>query len=261
MDVTCYTHQSGKLPKGFDGFRAVQVSDLHDSVFGEGQSKLLFETQKLCPDIIVITGDLIDRNRTSNIKTSMEYVLGAVNIAPVYYVPGNHEKRWGRYAELRGRLLDAGATLLENKKLSLSRGGGSVTIAGMMDPYFFEPENEEDKDGYTARFAKGLRELLPPEEDDSFRLLLSHRPELFPIYAKCRIDFTFTGHAHGGQFRLPLIGPLYSPAQGVFPKYTSGIYHRGASAMAVSRGLGNSVFPIRIGNPFELVCVTFQNGQ
>ena len=258
MDVTQYTYKSKKLPKEFEGFKVVQVSDLHDSVFGEKQSELLYETEKLSPDVIVVTGDVIDRNRTENLESSMQYIQQAVGVAPVYYVPGNHEKRAGIYPLLRERLIKAGVILLENQKLALVRGQGKITLAGMMDPFFFLPQDEKEPDNSLALFTQTLQKLLPQTEDGEFRMLLCHRPELFSLYTQCHIDFTFTGHAHGGQFRLPLIGPLYSPMQGIFPKYTSGIYQKGEYAMVVSRGLGNSVFPIRIGNSFELLSVTFQ---
>ena len=243
------TVQSAGLPTAFDGARIAHVSDLHNASFGEDNQTLLQLLRQSQPDIIAITGDLLDSRRT-DVETAARFVEQAVQIAPVYYVTGNHESRIPQaFAQLEERMAAAGAQILRNQSLYWEREGQRVQLIGLDDPSFLVQESQlEDH-------------LHSLQNEDCYQILLSHRPELFDVYAAAGVDLSLTGHAHGGQFRLPLIGPLYSPAQGVFPKYTSGIYHRGASAMAVSRGLGNSVFPIRIGNPFELVCVTFQNGQ
>lgn len=100
------------------------------------------------------------------------------------------------------------------------------------------------------------RALEPLIEEDTYTILLSHRPELFDTYAASQVDLVFSGHAHGGQIRLPLIGAVFAPNQGFFPKYNAGIYRKDRTQMIVSRGLGNSIFPIRLNNRPELIAAT-----
>lgn len=160
-----------KIPEPFSGFRIVQVSDLHNAEFGADNQRLLTMLESTNPDIIVLTGDLVDSSHT-DIEVSLAFARQAVRIAPTYYT-----------------------------------------------------------------------------------VLLSHRPELFDIYVEGGVDLVLTGHAHGGQFRLPVIGGVVAPGQGVFPKYDAGLYTEGSTNMVVSRGLGNSVIPFRVNNRPEIVVV------
>ncbi len=158
LTVSEFTVVSAKLPLSFSGFRIAQISDLHNAEFGDGNKKLMQMLEKTEPDIIVITGDIVDSNRT-----------------------------------------DA--------------------------------------------------------DDGAYTVLLSHRPELFDAYVNCSVDLVFSGHAHGGQFRLPFIGGIVAPGQGFFPKYDSGAYTKNGTTMIVSRGIGNSIIPIRFNNRPEIVIV------
>ena len=243
IDITHISCRSVKLPDLFDGFTILHVSDLHNRMFGDAQSLLIRYSEEIAPDIMVITGDLIDRRRT-DIDTAIVYVEAAVHIAPVYYVPGNHELRLGRYNELSQRLIDCGVHVLNNRGENIVRGNGSVALLGAKDPTFISD------DAYNETIEK-----LANRACADYKILLAHRPRM-DIYCKHDIDLVFSGHAHGGQFRLPLIGGLYAPEQGVFPKYTSGMHTENGTSMVVSRGLGNSLFPIRLFNRPELVVVT-----
>lgn len=243
LTQTTYTK---KVPKGFDGYKILQVSDLQNKCFGQNQERILEKIRNAAPDIIVITGDLIDRNRT-NLDTAMIFVEGAVNIAPVYYVSGNHEHQSGYFEELAEELTEAGVTVLENGKSVLQKNGDMIELIGLADkrvnPYYQEV----------------LATLLKGSEEDAFQILLSHRPELFEAYVASGVNLAFTGHAHGGQIRLPFIGGIFAPNQGFFPVYTSGVYQKKNTAMVVSRGLGNSTFPFRIFNRPELVMITLRH--
>lgn len=236
------------VPGGFDGYKILQVSDLQNKVFGKNQEKLLRKISTATPDLIVITGDLIDRNRT-DLDVAMEFVEGAVTIAPVYYVSGNHEHQSGCFDELAEKLTDAGVIVLENGKSIIERNGDTMEIIGLADkrvnPYY----------------AQVLSTLMKGADENSFKILLSHRPELFETYVENGVHLAFTGHAHGGQIRLPFIGGIFAPNQGFLPTYTSGIYEKENTAMVVSRGLGNSTFPFRIFNRPELVMVTLEYGN
>ncbi len=245
--VTRSQYVSPKLPDAFDGFTIVQISDLHNKSFGKDQQRLLRRVREIAPDIIVVTGDLIDRRRY-DLDMAMTFIEGAVGMAPVYYVPGNHEALSGKYDVIRERLTQAGVTVLDDASVALKKSGGSIFLFGISDPDFYA-------DGAAAT----ARQLGAWSEADGFKILLAHRPELFSLYAENKVDMIFTGHAHGGQIRLPGIGGLFSPDQGFFPAYTSGSYQSVASTMFVSRGLGNSIFPFRVFNRPEVVAVTLRS--
>lgn len=252
--ITEIAYQSDKVPQAFDGFVVVQVSDLHNKRFGAGQNVLLSKVEALSPDMILVTGDLVDRRRYE-LTPAMEFIEGALQIAPVIYVPGNHEAWSGRYDEVRQALLDAGVTVLENASYTFARDDDELVFLGARDPDFLTQNYAQGTDtSEICAFLNGWK------EEDGLKILLSHRPELFDLYGKNRIDMVFSGHAHGGQIRLPFIGALYAPDQGLFPKYTSGRYEQGQTSMFVSRGLGNSLFPLRVFNRPELVCVMLQAG-
>lgn len=236
------------VPPSFDGFRILEVSDLQSKSFGRSQQRLLELSAAAEPDIIVITGDLMD-GHSKELEPAMEFAEKAVDIAPVYYVSGNHEWLSGRYDELCGRLEAAGVTVLDNGHKALEKDGEFIELLGLKDPTF-----EGD-----AAFEAELKKLA--DETFGFHILLSHHPEYIDAYAENRMDLVLSGHAHGGQIRLPFIGGLFAPEQGWFPKYTSGLYEVGDTSLVVSRGLGNSVFPLRVFNRPELVVVTLRSAR
>lgn len=239
---------SADIPESFSGFRIAQVSDLHNAEFGEGNSRLLNLLAEAKPDIIVITGDLIDSRRT-NIQVALDFAEQAVEIAPCYYVTGNHESRIRKFDELEAGLREAGVTVLRNEAVFLERGGERIRLIGLDDCTFFPGSNGNE----TVLAMEDMLQTLTGEE---YTVLLSHRPELIGIYGRNAVDLVLSGHAHGGQFRIPFVGGLYAPDQGFLPEYDCGLYVSGSVTMAVSRGLGNSAFPLRLNNPPELVVVT-----
>lgn len=200
-------------------------------------------TKDADPDIILITGDIIDSG-DPDIEAAMDYVDTAVQIAPVYFVAGNHESRSGLYTVLSERLIAAGVILLDNQSVYLEKGDEQIAITGIQDPDFFKSD---------SAFIDTLATL---ENPDCFSILLSHRPEMMEQYAEDGYDLVFAGHAHGGQIRFPFMSGIYAPDQGFFPEYSSGMYTVEDTSMIVSRGLGNSIIPLRIFNQPELVLVT-----
>ena len=237
------------LPNSFDGYRIVQVSDLHNNVYGMGQSYLLAKIREARPDAIVVTGDLIDRN-TKNVDNAMLFINGAVDIAPVFYVTGNHEASVGKqYKELVLRMNEAGVTFLDNDAVTVISEEDVITLAGVRDPAF--DWSKPDAKIVDDEIKKALAEV----SDTQVTVLLSHRPELIKTYSENGIDLVLTGHAHGGQIRLPFIGPIYSPSQGLFPKYTSGLYEEGGTKIYVSRGIGNGIAPLRFNDGPELAVI------
>ena len=252
LELNTYTVGSKELPDAFDGYRIAQVSDLHNAEFGDGNQRLLDMLREAEPDMIAITGDLIDSRKT-NIAVALAFAEEAVKIAPCYYVSGNHEARVSEYRELKAGLEAAGVTVLDDARVEIEISGKSITIIGVNDPSFLADYLTSD----AAVMDRKLSELS--SEDASFTILLSHRPELFDTYAAHEMDLVLTGHAHGGQFRLPLIGGLIAPNQGLFPKYDDGLYSEGNTNMIVSRGLGNSIIPFRFNNRPEVVLIELKS--
>ena len=245
--ATQVTVASGALPEAFEGFKIAHVSDLHNAVFGRKNEKLLSLIRAAKPDIIAITGDLID-SRHTDIDSALAFVEAAAEIAPVYYVTGNHESRLD-FDEIEPRLIAAGARVLRNEAEDIGRGGERIRLAGIDDPSFIRTGGTAEE-----RAAAELEQL--GDGGGTFTVLLAHRPELVEVYAEYGAGLVLSGHAHGGQVRLPLLGGLYAPGQGLLPEYDSGLYSLGETQMVVSRGLGNSVAPLRVNNRPELVIVT-----
>lgn len=249
LQLNTYTVSSEELPSVFDGYRIAHVSDLHNAEMGDGNEKLLAMLREAEPDIIAITGDMID-SRNTNVAVALAFAVEAMLIAPCYYVTGNHEARVSEYDELKAGLEACGVVVLENKRAKIELSGETITLLGVDDPSF----NTDYLVGDSASVVSNtLAEIST--EDDGFTVLLSHRPELFDTYVESGMNLVFSGHAHGGQFRLPLIGGLAAPNQGLFPKYDSGLYTDGDTNMIVSRGIGNSIFPFRFNNRPEVILV------
>ena len=249
LELNTYTISSQRLPTAFDGFRIAQVSDLHNAEMGENNEKLLTTLHEANPDIIVLTGDLIDSRKTK-VDVALDFVENALQIAPCYYVTGNHEARVQEYTALKEGLTSLGVEVLENARTEVELSGEKITILGVDDPSF--QENYLFGDAETVM--RGELSTLT-SETDGFTILLSHRPELFDIYVEFGIDVVFSGHAHGGQFRLPFVGGMFAPNQGFFPKYDGGIFTQDKTNMVVSRGVGNSIIPFRINNKPEVILI------
>lgn len=246
ITVSRYSVSPSGLPESFDGYRIVHVSDLHNKDFGE---KLINRISALKPDMIAVTGDIIDSYSTKT-EVAVEFIRQAADIAPVYYTTGNHENRLPEeYALLRAEMERAGVIVLDGKTVEIEKSGERISVSGIDDLTFFGSSVlGENK----IMFDKSLSSVAQ-QAGDNVKILLSHRPELFDVYGKNGFDLVLSGHAHGGQIRLPFIGGLFSPGQGFLPEYTEGIHKSGETSMVVSRGLGNSFFPFRIGNRPEIV--------
>lgn len=257
-DLRCshYVFRSPKVQGPLDGFRIVQVSDLHNHEFGRRSCRLLALIEAQQPDLIVLTGDLVDSYHPGDAKT-LAFVGAASKLAPCYAVTGNHEHRMSRerLKAFVSALEKAGARVLRNEAVEL--GPHTTDEAGNPSARgYFRLIGVDCQQGRTATLQK-LMEKRDPEE---LNILLSHKPHYAEFYEKSGVDLVFSGHAHGGQWRLPLVGGVFAPGQGVMPRYTAGMYRLGKTVMCVSRGLGNSSFPLRIGNKPELVRVTLRNG-
>lgn len=239
LETTHYTYEAEQLGVDLDGYRIVQISDLHNAKFGKNNQKLVDRIRECAPDMIVLTGDLVDSNHT-NVDRAVQFVDEIVKICPVYYVTGNHEYWLDTYEneKLMDGLASAGVVILDNQVVEISRGDAKFRLVGLDD----------------KSLADGTLEALLSDEKE-LTVVLAHEPQYLARYAGTGVDFVLSGHAHGGQFRLPFVGGIVAPDQGFLPEYTAGEYYMNGTEMIVSRGLGNSVIPVRLFNYPEIVCV------
>lgn len=240
LSISNYNITNDKIPSAFNDYKIVQISDLHNTRSKTLTDALIKEIKRQEPDMIVITGDLIDCQKY-DLQSALDLIEEIKNVAPIYYVPGNHEAGSGKYEDITSCLAEKGVHVLDDTYDTITINNDSFDILGVSDPAFY-PSYLSDQMG------AALEDILEGIEDGNFKLLLSHRPELFDVYTEYDIDLVLSGHAHGGQIRLPFIGGLVAPNQGLFPKYTSGEFKQNDTTMIVSRGIGNSVLPFRIKN-------------
>lgn len=271
------------LNPSFDGFTIAQISDLHStSAFLTGDpinpecDRLIKILEKINPDICAITGDLYDsRNPKPELLFAQAKRLAA--IAPTYMVSGNHECRPSHDPNAREQTIDqdqyrfcstnldqlipslaqTGVKLLDDDFVILTRGNEHIALMGLRDPLGLSADRYVASQSHLVDRVHQQERTLGTQ---LIKVLLSHRPEQIRSYATMGVDLVLTGHAHGGQWRIFGLGGLFSPNQGLFPAYTSGIHRctrpdAQEMTMVVSRGLANSSFPLRINNRVELVVV------
>ena len=216
LEVNHITITDEEIPSEFSGMKIAHVSDLHNKDFGNA----LFEkVSKEQPDLIAVTGDLIDGNFPDT-DVALETIEKLCEIAPVYYVTGNHEaSRFDLYSELALEMEAAGVKLMDNQELSLERKGQTIHMIGLEDPNFINSALS-----FEAKYQQMHSELARLSNSSDYQILLSHRPEEMASYVEEEIDLVLSGHAHGGQIRLPFIGAIVAPGQGFFPKYSVGAY-------------------------------------
>ncbi|MBE6148538.1 MAG: metallophosphoesterase [Firmicutes bacterium] len=251
LEVSNYNIKSKKLPNSFEGYKIAHISDFHNTKYGKLKKQILKSLRNNKPDILVITGDFIDSRRT-NMEISLDFIKNVKNI-PIYYVAGNHESRIDEYLVFKEKLKNLGVIVLENEKIQLTKNTETINLIGLQDPSFDTGENNSEE------MRKIINSwLLEYSTEDNFDILLLHRPELFEVYVENNVDLVFTGHAHGGQIVIPFIGPVIAPNQGFFPKLTSGVHKKNNTNLVISRGIGNSLCPIRVNNNPELIYVTLK---
>ncbi len=249
IEISHYNIESEKIPDSFNGFCIMQISDLHNAEFGTDNKKLISKIKDTKADMIAITGDMIDWEKT-DVDVAINFAKNIAEIAPTYYVNGNHEAGVpDEYDKLKNGLLDAGVIILENSSVDIVKGEEKITIIGINDPSFMV-NSAGDTNG--DKIKNQLDDIV--YENENYKILLAHRPEYFDTYSG-KVDLVLSGHAHGGQFIIPFVGGLVAPGQGLFPQYYSGVYKNGDTDMIVSRGVGNSIIPVRINNNPEIVMV------
>ena len=238
LTVSEYTFSDSRIK---NGFTIVQISDLHNASFGKDNRRLIEKIEGLSPDIIVITGDIVDGSHT-DIECAVSFCKNAAGICPVYYITGNHE-HWLEAPDenrLYEGIASAGVRILDDETLGVTVNGDRVQLCGLDDESLYNDT--------LFKVAEDFERTVPV-------ILLAHEPQYFDDYCKAAPDLVLTGHAHGGQVRLPFVGGLVAPDQGFLPKYTEGEFTSGNTHMIISRGLGNSVIPVRVFDLPEIVCV------
>ena len=244
--ITSYEYTSDRIPASFNEYKIVHVSDLHDAELGENHRNLIRKVKSTEPDIIFVTGDVID-SRRYDLEKSLRAIEQLVDIAPVYYVLGNHEVATNEMNYIYEQLELIGVHTLKNEHETIGINGEKIALAGIEDPLMGRSVGEM------------MRIATRDIDSSTFTILLSHRPEKFDSYVEQSLDLVFTGHAHGGQIRLPFIGGLIAPSQGWFPNYTDGLFEAGETTMVVNRGIGNSIFPLRVFNRPEIIEITLHS--
>lgn len=243
LEISRYEVNSKKLPESFDGFKIVQLSDLHGAEFGEDGMELVEKVKELEPDIIALTGDFVtDEGDLAAVK---KLAGRLTELCPVYFVSGNHEFGSGLAIKVRNILERAGVKYLSNEYLTISRGEDEILLGGVEDPLAYADMLSPDE------LAQKMNDAAP----DAFKILLGHRNYWMTEYPELPVDLIFCGHAHGGLIRIPGVGGLIGTDRRLFPDFDAGEYNNGRYTLIVSRGLGNSVSIPRIFNRPEIVCV------
>ena len=243
LEISRYEVASQKLPESFDGFKIVQLSDLHGAEFGEDGMGLVEKVKELEPDIIALTGDFVTDE--GDLAAVEKLAARLTELCPVYFVSGNHEFGSGLAVKVRNILERAGVKYLSNEYLTISRGEDEILLGGVEDPLAYADMLSPDE------LAQKMNDAAP----DAFKILLGHRNYWMTEYPELPVDLIFCGHAHGGLIRIPGVGGLIGTDRRLFPDFDAGQFNNGRYTLIVSRGLGNSVSIPRVFNRPEIVCV------
>lgn len=237
------------LPPQFDGLRVAELSDLHGRSFGKNNVRLLRTLQKARPDMICICGDLFDEKTD---LTMLEPLLtGLTDIAPVYYVTGNHEWQVKNLRELLRKMRAWGVTVLENEGRVLSRGGAEMVVAGVHDPC----------GPYDMKTPAALVRELRSAQGNDFILMLSHRNDELAMWSQLGVQLVLSGHCHGGVVRLPFVGGVFGTRRELFPEYDAGVYRQDGTTLFVSRGLGYTNVHFRLFNRPHVPIMILRSGK
>lgn len=246
LDRDEYVLASARLPAGFEGFRIVQLSDLHGMEFGENNRRLVEAVRAAQPDLIALTGDLITEKE--DVPAVRALCAELTRFAPCYFVSGNHDVGSRAYPELRAALEESGVTVLSNEYRTLERGGDRIVLCGVEDPIAWA-------DMPTPKaLAASLRAAYP----EDYVLLLGHRNDFAEKYPSLDVDLILSGHGHGGVVRLPFAGGVLGNNGELFPEYDAGVYHTYCYDMVISRGLGGVKGIPRFLNPPHIPIITLK---
>ena len=234
------------MPQGFDGFKIVQLSDLHGAQFGKGNERLIKKVKAQKPDIIVLTGDFLDSK--TGAADNAQLIEALPLIAPTYFVSGNHDVVSEEFDEFCSMLIDSGVIILEGEYTLIQRGEDEIVLAGIEDPTTWGDVTK----------ATELVDIICENAGGKFTVMLAHRNYWAEIEPKLKVDIILCGHAHGGIVRLPIIGGVFGTDRSFFPKHVDGVTQTDEYSLIVSRGLGNSIFIPRFLNRPEIISLTLK---
>ncbi len=268
--ITEYEVAEESLPEAFDGYRIVQVTDIHSIRSLEQADTLYQKIEEQNPDAIVLTGDILDSEHYTQENNALKagttdkmagqdtlnFIKRLTEHYYVYFVYGNHEMVLLDDVDnnpFKVAMEEIGVIFLNNDGVKISKDDESIYLLGIQDPAtLYKDRDYAECENHTERMHAMLKNTTALMEEDLYTILLSHRPEYLEVYAQYDLDLVLTGHAHGGQVRILGVGGLYAPGQGAFPEYTEGIWEQDGTTMIIGRGLGNAVKVPRIFNPPEL---------
>lgn len=262
LDITKYNISNKKIPLEFDRFKIVQITDLHNEVFGDNNKELIDKIDEIDPDIVILTGDLIIGNGESY-TDNLDFLKIISGKYDTYSVLGNHEQeamvgKYSQYYKDYFERLDAlNIKHLNNENVKVCKGDSYISIYGLVIPLKYYPHAFECLKKIIKEVDKELlKDVLGEAKNDEFNILLAHNPLFFDDYAKWDMDLVFSGHIHGGMIRIPGLGGLLSPTRRFFPKYDWGKFDVNESTLILSKGLGGGGFVPRILCNPEVMCVT-----
>lgn len=264
LTVENYTISSIKIPRSFDGFRIVFLTDLHCNEFGTDNSRLIEKIDQCCPNLILVGGDMVIGKENQSTDVPLRLMRNLAEKYLVYYADGNHEMKLMRNEEIFGlrykeyvhQLKEYGVQHISNETIVLEQDGGYISLTALdLDKRFYQRFRIPDMT------REDIVEVIGKEPDRLFRILLAHNPNYFKAYAQWGSDVVLSGHFHGGMIRIPGIGGVISPQFQLFPKYDAGEYHLGDSTMILSRGLGNHSIKLRLFNKPEISCITLKRQE
>lgn len=267
LQTTRYTLDFDNLPAGFDGFRIVQLSDLHGMVFGYNNGTLVKRVEELNPDILILTGDMISSGARDG-QPFIDFLNGIGNRYPIYMCLGNHEQiaEWYEdssdadygYNSFIIQVKKHGVHILDNQTETLEMNGDKINISGLtLELYHYSRRDSEYADDKLLLQTDYIKGVLG-DYTGVFTILMAHNPSYFRQYVSWGADLTLAGHMHGGIIQVPFKGGLLSPEHIFFPEYDAGLFSEGSKHMIVNRGLGNSKVNFRLFNMPEITEITLK---
>ena len=265
LEITKYEIENEKIPKEFNNFKIVQISDLHNKSFGKGNKRLLEKIDSQNPDIVVITGDLVEGDN-KNFDVALNLIDELLKKYKVYHIIGNHEqkslikKHKELYKTYFDKLYKKNIVNLDNEKIRIKKDGKYINIYGLIIPLEYYPYFFKNYENKNMKLEQDfINNKLGEINRDEYNILLAHTPFFFEDYEKYGVDLVLSGHVHGGIIRLPKVGGLLSPNREFFPKYDFGKYIKNNTTMLLSKGLGGSKVLIRFACKPEIVSITLKS--
>ena len=257
LEITNINIIDNEIPESFNDYKIMHLSDLHSKSFGEKNIDLINKVNEINPNIIVMTGDMVNSNDT-NFDNFFNLVKGLASKYEIYYIVGNHEQDMKE--ENKKVILDFleanGIEILDNEKVVVEENGETINLYGSWcNLRYYSSKDAEEKYDFTLDAMNKIMENAKIEED-KYNILLAHNPNFIDVYAKWGADLTLSGHIHGGMVRIPFLGGIFSPDTVLFPKYTSGLYEVEGENLIVSRGLGRGLRGFRFFNRPEINVIT-----